>query len=104
MRPSRKQTLAALLCSAALITTGFGAMERTLAATSHQAVAHNSPTTYHVTADLGTEDFAANIYTPNVHNVYVGDSVVWTDKSALEPHTISFGPNNTKRASASCRS
>ncbi|HEY8285243.1 MAG TPA: plastocyanin/azurin family copper-binding protein [Chloroflexota bacterium] len=51
-----------------------------------------SPAKYSVTVGYGDDDFAALTFTPSILHIYVGDSVSWTNRGKLEPHTVTFGP------------
>lgn len=77
--------------SAALLVLGLTGAAITHAA-SPRASDPTSPATYTVTAGFGDRGGAANIFAPQVVEVYAGDTVMWKLGGALEPHTISFGP------------
>ncbi|MGH2411881.1 MAG: cupredoxin domain-containing protein [Chloroflexota bacterium] len=57
----------------------------------HRPAAPTGPQHFVATAGYGGDDWAANIYSPQKINIYAGDSVTWTNRGRLEPHTISFG-------------
>lgn len=77
-----------------LLVLGLGASGITRAAGAHQAAAPapTAPATYTVTAGFGDRGGAANIFAPQVVEIYTGDTVAWTIGGDLEPHTVSFGP------------
>jgi plastocyanin len=85
MRRSLSTAVAALL---ALALCGAG----TGRAANLRAAAPTSPTTYTVTAGFGDRGGAANVFAPQVLEIYAGDTVRWKIGGALEPHTVSFGP------------
>ena len=77
------------LLSMVFITLGFayanGAFTQSAAPTS----------THHFTVWVGggqPDDFPNLQYTPDVLNIYAGDSVTFSVKGRVEPHTVSFGP------------
>ncbi len=80
------------LALATLLILGLGGARITQAAVSHQASAPTSPATYTVIAGFGDRGGAVNAFAPQVIEVYVGDTVTWKIGGALEPHTVSFGP------------
>jgi plastocyanin len=57
-----------------------------------QSTAPTSPHHYTASAGYGTDDWAANIYSPHTINIYAGDTITWVNRGMLEPHTITFGP------------
>jgi len=88
-RPSRGALALALVAAGALLV---GRMEATRAASPQQTTGPTSVAHYAATAGWGNDDYAANVYTPETLNVYVGDTVTWHTGGILEPHTITFGP------------
>jgi len=50
---------------------------------------------YDVTAGYGDDDYAANVFNPQVLQVHVGDTVRWHVGGLLEPHIVAFGPKAT---------
>ncbi len=90
MKDSRSIAVAALV---ALSLGGVG-ISRAAASRHAAAPAPTSPATYKVTAGFGDRGGAANIFAPQVVEIYVGDTVTWTRGGDLEPHTVSFGPPN----------
>ncbi len=72
----------------ALLLGGTGV---THSAAPRQSAAPTSPHHYIASAGYGTDDWAANIYSPHRINIYVGDTITWSNRGILEPHTISFG-------------
>jgi plastocyanin len=95
------------LAVAGLIVAGAPA----LAATQHTPASRQaadtsmvSPTTWHVIAGFtqvapaGNQNTeAVNRFFPQVLTIHPGDKVIWTDNSANEPHTITFGPDSIVR-------
>jgi plastocyanin len=81
---------------AALVGLSLGGVGISRAAVSHNAAAPapTSPATYKVTAGFGDRGGAANIFAPQVVEVYAGDTVTWTRGGDLEPHTVTFGPQS----------
>lgn len=79
--------------SAALLVLGLSAAGVASAARTG-AAAPTTHATYAVTAGFGDRGGAANIYAPQVIEIYVGDTVTWTIGGELEPHTVSFGPQS----------
>lgn len=81
------------LLFAGMLALGLGSTGITRASVAHRAVAApTAPATVLVTAGFGDRNGAANIFAPQVVEIYTGDTVTWTIGGALEPHTISFGP------------
>lgn len=78
---------------AGLLALSVGAAGFTHASASRQAAAPTAPATYTVTVGWGDRGSDAIIFTPKWLDVYVGDTVVWRDADALDPHTVSFGPH-----------
>lgn len=78
-------TAAAALLGLALAASGIA-----YAAQSRDA-APTTATTYNVTAGVGDDDYAANIFIPNRLQVYVGDTVTWHNGGKIEPHDMVFG-------------
>ena len=64
------------------------------------STAPTSARTYDVTAGYGDDDYAANVFSPKVIQVYVGDTVRWHIGGLLEPHDVAFGPKATLDALA----
>jgi plastocyanin len=79
---------------AALVALGLGGAGISHAAIGKQAATPTptTPATYKVTAGFGDRVGAANIFAPQVVEIYAGDTVTWTRGGDLEPHTVSFGP------------
>lgn len=78
---------------AALLALGLGAAGLTRAsAHQHTATSPTMPATYTVTVGWGQRGSDAVVFTPKWLDIYVGDTVVWRDNDALDPHTVSFGP------------
>ena len=88
--------LAAVAFAATNAGSSFGAGV-THSAASRQVTAPTSHQTFHAQAGFGTDDWAANIYSPHQINIYVGDTITWKNKGLLEPHTITFGPMSLLR-------
>jgi plastocyanin len=82
------------LVLAILVALSLGGAGISHAAIGQQAAtpAPTAPATYKVTAGFGDRGGAANIFAPQVVEIYAGDTVTWTRGGDLEPHTISFGP------------
>jgi len=83
------------------IAGSTGAM--TYAAHGHGGPRGTAPTTartYDVTAGYGDDDYAANIFNPQVLQVYAGDTVRWHIGGLLEPHDVAFGPKAALNALA----
>ncbi len=77
------------ILSAGILALGLGAgLSR--AASSPQAATQAA--NYTVTVGWGDRGFAANIFTPEVIQIYAGDSVTFRSEAGLEPHTVTFGP------------
>ncbi len=64
------------------------------------SAAPTSARTYDVTAGYGDDDYAANVFSPKVIQVYAGDTVRWHIGGLLEPHDVAFGPKVTLDALA----
>jgi len=68
-------------------------------ALAHAAPLRSSPSpaarVYDVTAGYGDDDYAANIFNPQVLQIYAGDAVRWHIGGLLEPHDVAFGPKAT---------
>ena len=77
--------------SAALLILGLSGAAITQAA-NPRVSDPTSPATYTVTAGFGDRGGVANVFAPQVVEIYTGDTVTWKVGGALEPHTISFGP------------
>jgi plastocyanin len=79
---------------AGLVALSLGGAGIGRAAVGHDAAAPapTIPATYKVTAGFGDRGGAANIFAPQVVEIYAGDTVTWTRGGDLEPHTVSFGP------------
>lgn len=90
MYRSRTIIVTALLAA----TLGSAGISRAAVAHHDVAAAPTSPETHAVIAGFGDRGGAANIFSPQVLEVYVGDTVTWTIGGNLEPHTISFGPQS----------
>jgi plastocyanin len=82
------------LLLAGVLVLGLSGAGISRAATGPGTVAATptSPATHLVTAGFGDRGGAANIFAPQVVEIYAGDTVTWTRGGALEPHTVSFGP------------
>jgi plastocyanin len=76
---------------AALRALSLGVLNRTFAASLKASPGATAPEFYTVTTGWGNYDFAANVYTPNRVQIYVGDTITWHNNSLREPHTITFG-------------
>ncbi len=91
-----------LICTAVTLAASLGLLSLgtgiTHSAASRQVAAPTSPGHYFASAGYGTDDWAANIYSPQRINIYVGDTITWKNQGLLEPHTITFGPMNVLRA------
>lgn len=88
MRRSRSIVLAALVA----VSLGGAGISRAAITQKATAPAPTAPATYPVTAGFGDRGGAANIFAPQVVEIYVGDTVTWKVGGDLEPHTVSFGP------------
>lgn len=78
---------------AGLLVLGIGTAGLTqVSAHRSGATPPTAPATYTVTVGWGQRGSDAIVFTPKWLDVYVGDTVVWKDADALDPHTVSFGP------------
>jgi plastocyanin len=78
-------------------TAAFAHAAQPAAHTAHRTATAGSqaPTaarTYDVTAGYGDDDYAANIFNPQVIRIFGGDTIRWHDGSLIEPHDVAFGP------------
>jgi len=83
MRNRLPRLVAALLVGASGVALAYAAPLRTSLPTAARA--------YDVTAGYGDDDYAANVFNPQVIQVYVGDTVRWHIGGLLEPHDVAFG-------------
>jgi plastocyanin len=88
MNRSKATIVAALLA----LTVGSAGISHAAAGRHAAATDPTSPTTHMVTVGFGDRGGAANVFAPQVIEIYVGDTVKWTVGGELEPHTVSFGP------------
>ncbi len=86
------RTYAALSATLILAIASAGVVG---AAAHTSGAAPTSARTYDVTAGYGDDDYAANVFTPKVLQVYAGDTVRWHIGGLLEPHDVAFGPKAT---------
>jgi plastocyanin len=88
MKRSRSITVV-VLAVVGLAGAGIGR-----AAVSHDVAVPSptAPATYRVIAGFGDRGGAANIFAPQMVEIYTGDTVTWTRGGDLEPHTVTFGP------------
>jgi len=70
------------------------------AAAAGRVQAPTAARTYDVVAGYGDDDYAANIFNPEIVKIYVGDTVRWHDGGLLEPHDVAFGPTAALNALA----
>jgi plastocyanin len=80
------------LASLAMLGPGSVGLIHASIGRSAATASPTSPATHTVTAGFGDRGGAANIFAPQVLEIYTGDTVTWTRGGDLEPHTISFGP------------
>ena len=80
------------LLLAGVLHIGLGSAGIARVAFGQGAAAPTAPDTHVVTAGFGDRAGAANIFTPHVQEIYVGDTVTWQIGGMLEPHTVTFGP------------
>ncbi len=83
MRTDAAVSAAIILAIASTGVVGYAAHTDNAAPTSAR--------TYDVTAGYGDDDYAANVFTPKVIQVYAGDTVRWHIGGLLEPHDVAFG-------------
>jgi plastocyanin len=75
-----------------VLALGLGSAGSARVASGQGAAAPTAPDTHVVTAGFGDRAGAANIFTPEVQEIYVGDTITWQIGGTLEPHTVTFGP------------
>lgn len=86
-----------LLFTAAAFLVSLGALFLAAPRVTHSAAplavaAPTSPHHFTASAGYGTDDWAANVYSPHEINIYLGDTITWVNRGILEPHTVTFGP------------
>jgi len=62
------------------------------AAAATRVQAPTAARTYDIVAGYGDDDYAANIFNPEIVKIYAGDTVRWHNGGLLEPHDVAFGP------------
>jgi len=87
---SRKSRVSVLF--AGLLALGLGAIGISHVSANQQSVSPTQRAAYAVTAGLGDQGVAVNLFSPKYIDVYAGDTVTWRIGGALDPHTITFGP------------
>jgi plastocyanin len=82
-----------VLLAAGVLALGSSTAGLAYASGIFSAAQPTSPTTYTVDIAGGHngDDFTNFQYTPDTLNVFVGDSVTFTNADSIEPHTVSFG-------------
>ncbi len=89
-------TLAAALMAGSSTVAVAHAIQPTAHVARHATAARvQAPTvarTYDVVAGYGDDDYAANIFNPEIVKIYAGDTVRWHNGGLLEPHDVAFGP------------
>jgi len=90
-------TLAAALVVGSSTVAFTHVTQSTAHVARHIAAAARGPApttarTYDVVTGYGDDDYAANIFNPEIVKIYVGDTVRWHDGALLEPHDVAFGP------------
>jgi plastocyanin len=80
------------LLLAGALALGLGGACISRVALGQGVAAPTAPDTHVVVAGFGDSAAAANVFAPQVQEIFVGDTVTWRIGGTLEPHTITFGP------------
>jgi plastocyanin len=85
-----------MLCAAGILALGTSTAGLAYASGAFSATQPTSPTNYTVNIGGGHngDNFTNISFTPDTLNVYVGDSVTFTNVDSVEPHTVTFGDYN----------
>lgn len=82
---------AAAVASQQDLATGIAAMNTATVTTTKNA---NGSTDYHALAGDAAGKASIMRFLPSTLTISVGDSVTWTNPDMMEPHTVTFAPDN----------
>ena len=93
MAPIRRMTRVKLLIAAAVMCLGTSTAGLAYASGAFSSAQPTSPTNYTVNIGGGHngDDFTNVSFTPDTLNIFVGDTVTFTNVDSIEPHTVTFG-------------